>query len=77
MWTCPHPDESLVPWGIHLVSMLLLKLAARDLLKLNSRRRMVPHLAARWKHFLSTDASLTERSAWAESLVHLAEDLVL
>ncbi|MFB6845080.1 DUF2075 domain-containing protein [Streptomyces sp. NPDC056373] len=56
--------------------MLLLKLAARDLLNLNSRRRMVPHLAARWKHFLNTDASLTERSAWAESLVHLAEDLV-
>ncbi len=65
-----------MPWGIHLVSMLLLKLAARDLLNLNSRRRMVPHLAARWKHFLSTDASLTERSAWAESLVRLAEDLV-
>ncbi|MGW5675697.1 DUF2075 domain-containing protein [Streptomyces sp. NPDC003860] len=56
--------------------MLLLKLAARDLLNLNSRRRMVPHLAARWKHFLTTDASLTERSAWAESLVHLAGDLV-
>ncbi|WP_369214845.1 DUF2075 domain-containing protein [Streptomyces flavofungini] len=56
--------------------MLLLKLAARDLLNLNTRRRMVPHLAARWKHFLNTDASLTERSAWAESLVHLAEDLV-
>jgi hypothetical protein len=56
--------------------MLLLRLAAQDLLHLNSRRRMVPHLAARWQHFRKTDASLGERSAWAESLVHLAEDLV-
>ncbi|WP_369265617.1 DUF2075 domain-containing protein [Streptomyces sp. R35] len=56
--------------------MLLLKLAAQDLLTLNSRRRMVPHLAARWRHFRGADASLTERSAWAESLVSLAEDLV-
>ncbi|TXS52737.1 DUF2075 domain-containing protein [Streptomyces sp. t39] len=56
--------------------MLLLKLAARDLLALDARRRMVPHLAARWKHFLTTDASLSERSAWAESLVQLAKDLV-
>jgi DUF2075 family protein len=56
--------------------MLLLKLAAQDLLTLNSRRRMVPHLAARWRHFRGADASLTERSAWAESLVSLANDLV-
>ncbi|MFJ7150707.1 DUF2075 domain-containing protein [Streptomyces sp. NPDC100445] len=56
--------------------MLLLRLAAQDLLSLNSRRRMVPHLAARWRHFRGADASLSERSAWAESLVHLAEDLV-
>ncbi|MEU5098039.1 DUF2075 domain-containing protein [Streptomyces sp. NPDC020996] len=56
--------------------MLLLRLAAQDLLTLNSRRRMVPHLAARWRHFRGADASLTERSAWAESLVHLARDLV-
>ncbi|MET7351812.1 DUF2075 domain-containing protein [Streptomyces mirabilis] len=56
--------------------MLLLKLSARDLLTLNSRRRMVPHLAARWEHFQRTEASLTERSAWAESLVDLAKDLV-
>ncbi|MFV0132689.1 DUF2075 domain-containing protein [Streptomyces sp. HMX87] len=56
--------------------MLLLKLAAQDLLTLNQRRRMVPHLAARWRYFRGADASLTERSAWAESLVHLAEDLV-
>ncbi|MEV5371451.1 DUF2075 domain-containing protein [Streptomyces albogriseolus] len=56
--------------------MLLLRLAAQDLLTLNSRRRMVPHLAARWRHFRGADASLSERSAWAESLVHLAEDLV-
>lgn len=56
--------------------MLLLKLAAQDLLTLNSRRRMVPHLAARWRHFRGAEASLTERSAWAESLVSLAEDLV-
>ncbi|MBL1103299.1 DUF2075 domain-containing protein [Streptomyces sp. 5-8] len=58
------------------MSMLLLRLAARDLLTLNSRRRMVPHLAARWRHFRGADASLSERSAWAESLVHLAGDLV-
>ncbi|WP_030412334.1 DUF2075 domain-containing protein [Streptomyces sp. NRRL S-1448] len=56
--------------------MLLLKLAAQDLLALNARRRMVPHLAARWRHFRGSDASLTERSAWAESLVSLARDLV-
>ncbi|MFD7457945.1 MULTISPECIES: DUF2075 domain-containing protein [unclassified Streptomyces] len=56
--------------------MLLLRLAAQDLLTLNSRRRMVPHLAARWQHFRGADASLSERSAWAESLVHLAEDIV-
>ncbi|WKU49487.1 DUF2075 domain-containing protein [Streptomyces sp. VNUA116] len=56
--------------------MLLLKLSAQDLLTLNSRRRMVPHLAARWRHFRGADASETERSAWAESLVSLANDLV-
>ncbi|MGW0491574.1 DUF2075 domain-containing protein [Streptomyces olivaceus] len=56
--------------------MLLLRLAAQDLLTLNSRRRMVPHLAARWRHFRGVDASLSERSAWAESLVSLAQDLV-
>ncbi|THA27512.1 DUF2075 domain-containing protein [Streptomyces sp. RKND-216] len=37
---------------------------------------MVPHLAARWRHFRGSDASETERSAWAESLVNLATDLV-
>ncbi|GAT83618.1 hypothetical protein STXM2123_4319 [Streptomyces sp. F-3] len=51
-----HLHESLVPWGNHLVSVLLLKLAAQDLLTLNSRRRMVPHLAARWGHFRGSDA---------------------
>ncbi|XIE80589.1 hypothetical protein AB6O49_27040 [Streptomyces sp. SBR177] len=56
--------------------MLLLKLAAQDLLTLNARRLMVPHLAARWRQFRKTDASLTERSAWAESLVSLAGDLM-
>ncbi|MDX2701566.1 DUF2075 domain-containing protein [Streptomyces sp. PA03-6a] len=56
--------------------MLLLKLSAADLLTLNSRRRMVPHLAARWKHFRGAEASESERAAWAESLVHLAKDLV-
>uniref|UniRef100_A0AAU3GNP8 DUF2075 domain-containing protein n=1 Tax=Streptomyces sp. NBC_01401 TaxID=2903854 RepID=A0AAU3GNP8_9ACTN len=56
--------------------MLLLKLAAHDLLTLNQRHRMVPHLAARWRHFRGADASETERSAWAESLVSLATDLV-
>ncbi|OAR23412.1 AAA family ATPase [Streptomyces sp. ERV7] len=65
-----------MPWGNHLVSMLLLKLSAQDLLTLNARRRMVPHLAARWRHFRGADASLSERSAWAESLVSLANDLV-
>ncbi len=65
-----------MPWGNHLVSMLLLKLAAQDLLTLNNRHRMVPHLAARWRHFRGADASETERSAWAESLVSLATDLV-
>ncbi|MEU7168278.1 DNA/RNA helicase domain-containing protein [Streptomyces morookaense] len=56
--------------------MFLLKLSANDLLTLNSRRRMVPHLAARWKHFRGTDASDGERAAWAESLIALASDLV-
>ncbi|KAF4406845.1 DUF2075 domain-containing protein [Streptomyces lycii] len=56
--------------------MLLLKLSARDLLTLNTRRRMVPHLAERWKHFRGTEASLGERSAWAESLIDLAKDLM-
>ena len=65
-----------MPWGNHLVSMLLLKLAAQDLLTLNSRNVMVPHLAARWRHFQGAAASETERSAWAESLVSLASDLV-
>ncbi|MFF5026482.1 DNA/RNA helicase domain-containing protein [Streptomyces collinus] len=56
--------------------MLLLRLAARDLLALNARRRLVPHLAARWVHFQRGDSSDGERSAWARSLVSLAEDLV-
>ncbi len=56
--------------------MLLLRLSAQDLLTLNERRRMVPHLAARYRHFQGTDVSRTEREAWAESLVQLAEDLV-
>lgn len=30
--------------------MLLLRLVARNLLALNARRRLVPHLAARWVH---------------------------
>ncbi|MDV5148965.1 DUF2075 domain-containing protein [Streptomyces sp. SBC-4] len=56
--------------------MLLLKMSAQDLLTLNARRLMVPHLAARWRYFRGADSSLTERSAWAESLVSLATDLV-
>ncbi|MFD4592671.1 DUF2075 domain-containing protein [Streptomyces rubiginosohelvolus] len=56
--------------------MLLLKLSAQDLLTLHSRRRMVPHLAARWRHFRGAEASVGERSAWAESLISLANDLV-
>ncbi|MFJ3901279.1 DUF2075 domain-containing protein [Streptomyces sp. NPDC090025] len=56
--------------------MLLLKLSAQDLLTLHARRHMVPHLAARWRHFRGSDASITERSAWAESLISLANDLV-
>lgn len=72
----PPPARVTRALGEHLVSMLLLKLSAQDLLALNSRRRMVPHLAARWKHFRGSDASLSERSAWAESLVDLAKDLV-
>ncbi|OLZ71820.1 AAA family ATPase [Streptomyces amritsarensis] len=56
--------------------MLLLKLSAQDLLTLHARRHMVPHLAARWRYFRGSDASLTERSAWAESLISLANDLV-
>ncbi|MGW4701112.1 DNA/RNA helicase domain-containing protein [Streptomyces sp. NPDC004285] len=56
--------------------MLLLRLSAQDLLALDSRDRMVPHLAARWRHFRGADASDSERSAWAESLVSLANDLV-
>ncbi|MFF1793778.1 DUF2075 domain-containing protein [Kitasatospora sp. NPDC058263] len=56
--------------------MLLLKLSAQDLLTLNSRRRMVPHLAERWRKFREHEASETERFAWAESLICLANDLV-
>ncbi|MEU3072214.1 DUF2075 domain-containing protein [Streptomyces laurentii] len=56
--------------------MLLLKLSAEDLLALHARRRMVSHLAARWWYFRGSDASLTERTAWAESLISLANDLV-
>ncbi|MER8043737.1 DUF2075 domain-containing protein [Streptomyces sp. NPDC094032] len=56
--------------------MLLLKLSAQDLLTLDSRDRMVPHLAARWRFFRGADASESERAAWAESLVNLANDLV-
>lgn len=65
-----------MPWGNLLVSMLLLRLSARDLLALNARRRLVPHLAARWVHFRRGESSEGERSAWAQSLVSLAEDLV-
>ncbi|WP_328777467.1 DUF2075 domain-containing protein [Streptomyces goshikiensis] len=56
--------------------MLLLKLSAQDLLALHRRRRMVSHLAARWRYFRGSDASFTERCAWAESLISLANDLV-
>jgi DUF2075 family protein len=37
---------------------------------------MVPHLAARYRYFQGRDVSHSEREAWAESLVELAEDLV-
>ncbi|MEU7209927.1 DUF2075 domain-containing protein [Streptomyces sp. NPDC044989] len=56
--------------------MLLLRLAAQDLLALNERRCLVPHLAARWVHFQRGESSDGERAAWAESLVSLARDLV-
>jgi hypothetical protein len=56
--------------------MLLLRLSAQDLLTLDSRRAMVPHLAARYRYFQGRDVSASEREAWAESLVELAEDLV-
>ncbi|MCF2525861.1 DUF2075 domain-containing protein [Yinghuangia soli] len=56
--------------------MLLLKLSADDLLALDARRRMVPHLAERWRYFRGSAASEHERTAWAESLVQLACDLV-
>ncbi|MGA5321298.1 DNA/RNA helicase domain-containing protein [Streptomyces seoulensis] len=58
------------------MSMLLLRLSARDLLALNARRRLVPHLADRWVHFGGGESSEGERAAWAESLVSLAEDLM-
>ncbi|MEU1016144.1 DUF2075 domain-containing protein [Streptomyces sp. NPDC005898] len=56
--------------------MLLLRLSARDLLTLDARRGMVPHLASRWTHFRGVKASLGECTAWAESLIELAKDLV-
>ncbi|WP_203614837.1 DUF2075 domain-containing protein [Streptomyces sp. SID13726] len=56
--------------------MLLLRLSAQDLLTLDERRRMVPHLAARYRYFRGRDVSRSEREAWAESLVQLARDLV-
>ncbi|MGC4997209.1 DUF2075 domain-containing protein [Streptomyces sp. DT195] len=58
------------------MSMLLLRLSARDLLALNARRRLVPHLADRWVHFGGGESSEGERAAWAKSLVCLAEDLM-
>ncbi|MFC0499433.1 hypothetical protein ACFFKE_32780 [Streptomyces mutabilis] len=36
----------------------------------------MPHLAARWVHFQRGESSDSERSAWAGSLVSLAQDLV-
>ncbi|AJT63526.3 hypothetical protein T261_1841 [Streptomyces lydicus] len=57
------------------MSMLLLKLSAKDLLALDRRDRLVPHLAARWKHFRGP-SSEGEREAWAESLIELAKDLI-
>ncbi|MGW2558683.1 DUF2075 domain-containing protein [Streptomyces sp. NPDC001514] len=56
--------------------MLLLQLSARHLLQLHARNRLLPHMAARWMHFKGTDASDTEKAAWKESLVRLAEELV-
>ncbi|MDF4252905.1 DUF2075 domain-containing protein [Streptomyces sp. WMMB303] len=58
------------------MSMLLLKLRAEDLLTLDERHRMVPHLAERWKYFREKEVSVGERTAWAESLVELAHTMV-
>ena len=56
--------------------MLLLQLPAVDLLRLDQRRLLLSHLAARWLSFKKNEASDGEKAAWKESLIQLATDLV-
>ncbi|MGW2303886.1 DUF2075 domain-containing protein [Streptomyces sp. NPDC001809] len=56
--------------------MLLLQLSARRLLRLHDRDRLLSHMAARWVRFKGKPVSDSEREAWRESLVRLAEELV-
>lgn len=56
--------------------MLLLQLPAVDLLRLDQRRLLLSHLAARWLSFKKREVSDGEKAAWKESLIQLATDLV-
>ncbi|MFC8671164.1 DUF2075 domain-containing protein [Streptomyces griseorubiginosus] len=56
--------------------MLLLQLPAVDLLRLDQRRLLLSHLAARWLSFKKREVSDGEKAAWKESLTQLANDLV-
>ncbi|MGV4982625.1 DUF2075 domain-containing protein [Streptomyces sp. NRAIS4] len=56
--------------------MLLLQLPAVDLLRLDQRRLLLSHLAARWLSFNEKEASEGEKAAWKESLIQLATDLI-
>ncbi|MGI5454299.1 DNA/RNA helicase domain-containing protein [Streptomyces sp. CA-249302] len=56
--------------------MLLLQLPAVDLLRLDQRRLLLSHLAARWLSFKKKEVSQGEKAAWKESLIQLATDLV-
>ncbi|MFD9392539.1 DUF2075 domain-containing protein [Streptomyces sp. NPDC060000] len=56
--------------------MLLLQLPAVDLLRLDQRRLLLSHLAARWLSFKKKEVSDGEKAAWKESLIQLATDLV-
>ncbi|MGQ4389850.1 DNA/RNA helicase domain-containing protein [Streptomyces sp. SAS_270] len=47
-----------------------------DLLRLDQRRLLLSHLAARWLSFKKKEVSESEKEAWKESLIQLATDLV-
>lgn len=70
------PPPARVSRALGDVLVLLLQLPAVDLLRLDQRRLLLSHLAARWLSFKKKKASDGEKAAWQESLIHLATDLV-